>query len=53
MCIIHNGMTYIKLNLHELLTDLHSLIETRMYVMFVSAIGLKNIFSVFKEAGSG
>jgi len=23
-------MTYIKLNLHELVTDLHSLIQTRM-----------------------
>lgn len=53
MCIIHNGMTYIKLNLHELVTDLHSLIQTRMYVTFVSTVGLKHIFSVFKEADSG
>jgi len=53
VCIIHNGMTYIKLNLHELVTDLHSLIQTRMYVTFVSAVGLKLIFSVFKEADSG
>jgi len=51
--IIHNGMTYIKLNLHELVTDLHSLIQTRMYITFVSTVGLKLIFAVFKEAGGG
>jgi len=45
-------MTYIKLNPYELRTDLHSLIQTRMYVTFVSTGGLKHIVSVFKEADS-
>jgi hypothetical protein len=46
-------MTYIKLNLHELVTGLHSLIQTRMCVKFVSTIDIKHIFSVFKEADIG